>query len=181
MKGRILRRLRVAALVLVAAFCLSVTSCRTRGSVRAGAVLSAMLASEEDISAGEIYSSDAEEGERGYLSDSLCVALYGDGEMPPEWTFVSDFAIYLAASEHPFELSVFRCDSSDGAEEVSELCSRRLRVLRNHFRGSDYEIYTSGGRVVILGSYVLMLVSSDAEGALSEAREAIRGRSLRAA
>ncbi len=134
-----------------------------------------MLACEEDLPVGVIYFSGAEEGEKGYLSESLCIALYGDEGVPAEWSFVSDFAIYLSASGHPFELAVFRCDMSDGTEEVSELCARRLAVLRNHFRGSDYEAYTSGGRVVILGSCVLMIVSSDAEISLSEARDAVGG------
>lgn len=134
-----------------------------------------MLACEESLPAGVIYDTDAEEGEKGYLSESLCIALYGDERVPAEWTFVSEFAIYLTAAEHPFELAVFRCDSSDGTEEVSELCARRLALLRNYWRGSDYETYTSGGRVVIFGSYVLMLVSSDAELSLAEAREAIGG------
>lgn len=175
MKKKTLRFFRAAVLPLVLIFCLTLVSCGARGSVQAGAVLSAMLACEEHLPAGNIYHYGAEEGEAGYLSESLCVALYGDGDVPAEWEFVSDFAIYLSASEHPFEVAVFRCDLGDGTEEVSELCTRRLAVLRNHFRGSDYEAYTSGGRVVILGSYVLMIVSSDAEISLSEARDAVGG------
>ena len=132
-----------------------------------------MLACEECLPTGVIYFPEAEEGEDGYMTEALCAVLYGDGVMPREWSFVSDFAIYLSAMEHPFELAVFRCDSWDGAEEIAEVCMRRLVVLRNYWRGSDYEAYTSGGRVVTLGCYVLMMVSSDAELFLSEARRVI--------
>lgn len=132
-----------------------------------------MLACEESPPTGVIYFPEAGEGEDGYMSEALCSALYGEGVMPKKWDLVSDFAIYLSAMEHPFELAVFRCDSWDGAEEIAELCMRRLVVLRNYWRGSDYEAYTSGGRVVTLGRYVLMMVSSDAELLLSEARRVI--------
>lgn len=136
-------------------------------------MLSAMLACEESLPTGVIYFPEAGEGESGFMTEALCAALYGDGVMPREWDLVSDFAIYLSAMEHPFELAVFRCDSWEGAEEIAELCMRRLVVLRNYWRGSDYEDYPSGGRVVTLGRYVLMIVSPDAELFLSEARRVI--------
>lgn len=163
--------LRLICVCVVLLLCL--TACASHEETPAGAILSAMLSCEEGCPAGEIYTRSAEEGEEGYLSESLCSALYGDGRIPAEWALVSDYAIFLTAAEHPFELAVFRCNSSDGTEEVAELCARRLAVLRNYWRGSDCEAYTSGGRVVILGNYVLMLVSSNAEAALEEARTAI--------
>jgi hypothetical protein len=154
---------------------LAVTSCAAAEEVPAAAVLSRMLARERDCPAGTVYLAFAEEGSAGELSDGLCAALYGEGTVPAEWAAVEDFALFLTARDHPAELAVFRAASRDGAEEIAELCVRRLTALRRYRRGSEYEAYTEGAQVVILGRYVVMAVSADAEGAVEEARAELRG------
>ena len=148
-------------------------SCGARRDVPAGAVLSAILMREEHCPSGTVYSASAGEGEKGYFSESLCTALYGDEAPPVEWSLIADYAIFLTAAEHPTELAVFRCRSVADAEEVARLCSRRLTLLRQYWRGSEYESYPLGGRVVILGSYVVMAVCSDSLRAVGEARNAL--------
>lgn len=133
-----------------------------------------MLAYEKDCPAGVIYLSSAEEGEEGYLSESFCAALYGDGAPPKEWASVREFAIFQSATPSPTELAVFRAAGRAEAEEIAEMCTRRLSVLRHFYRGTDGEVYASGGRVAILGHFVVMAVSSDAALAVGEAEAALR-------
>ena len=166
---------RTVAFAIALAVLLSLLSaCLGREAPSASLVLSEMLAFEKDCPAGTVYLASAGEGETGYFSESFCAALYGDGEVPAEWASVVDFAIFQSASPSPAELAVFRAIGRAEAEEVAEMCVRRLSVLRRFYRGTDLESYTSGGRVVILGRYVVMAVSSDAETAVEEARAALR-------
>ena len=165
------RMLRILALLMgLLAAVTPLCACGRREETPAAAVLSRMLARERDCPVGTVYLSSAEEGTEGYLSQRLCAALYGDGGVPPEWSAVEDCAIFLTAREHPVELAVFRAASRDAAGAIAELCVRRLSTLRRYWRGSDYEGYTASAQVVILGRYVVMAVSSDARGAVEEAR-----------
>lgn len=177
MRKRPMRRVRlrrgVLLLLVILLLQMLTASCDSRERVPTGAILSAMLACERDCPAGTIYSTAAEEGESGYLSEALCAALYGNGAVPSEWMLVESASIFLSAA-HPAELAVFRCGSLRDAEILSKLCARRLAVLRGYFQGSEYEAYTAGGRVVILDNCVLMVVSSDADRAIAEARAVLR-------
>ena len=144
-------------------------------SVPTGVILSQMLSYEPDCPVGTVYTSLSGEGEAGYFTPSLCIALYGDGAVPKEWESVEEFSIFLTATEHPVELAVFRSLSSADAEEVAELCARRLSVLRRFRRGTEYELYTARAQIAVFGRYVVMAVSADPEVAVEEARRVIRG------
>ena len=149
--------------------------CAHREAIPAGAVLSQLLLCEADCPSGRIYQSTAEEGESGYFSESLCAALYGDGAVPEGWGAVEEFAIFLTAAGAPAEVAVFRAASGMGAEEIAGFCTRRLALLLRYYRGSENEGYAAGGRVVILGRYVVMCVLKNAGSAVEEARRMLKG------
>ena len=170
-------RMPFCVLFLVTAVCFVLCmlgSGAERETVSPYAVLSGILSVEVDCPVGTVYHSAAAEGEEGYFSSSLCATLYGDGDLPAEWASVEDFAIFLSATESPTELAVFLTPTRADAEEVAELCVERLGVLQRYYRGSDLEAYAAGGRVVVLGRYVVMVISSDSDAALSEARAVLK-------
>lgn len=172
MGGRSL--MRGAAVLFAALLCIFSVSCRAEKKTPPLLVLSQMLSYERDCPAGVIYHTGAGEGEAGYFSDSLCAAFYGDGEAPPEWASVAEFAIFQSTAATPTELAVFRTSSRAEAKEVAEMCTRRLWVLRRFYAGSEYEAYAFGGSVTVFGKYVVSVVSSDVETAVDEARAALR-------
>ena len=166
-------RATVGVLLFLLLFC-GLTGCGARDGVSAVALVSEMLSFEGDCPHGVLYDSSVEEGTHGYFSESLCAALYGDGKMPTEWEYVEEFAVFLSTSERPLELTVFVAVSHDGAERLAALCARRLAVLRRYYRGTDFEPYTASARIVMLGRYVVMAVSADAEGAIDVVRRGLR-------
>ena len=166
--------MRIAAGVLCWIFLMAAGSCVRREETPVGAILSQLLLCEADCPSGRIYQSTAEEGEAGYFSESLCAALYGDGAVPEGWGAVEEFAIFLTATGAPAEVAVFRAASGMGAEEIARFCTRRLTHLVRYYRGSDHEVYTAGGRVVICGRYVVMCVLKNAGSAVDEARRMLK-------
>ena len=166
---------RTTALLLCLWIFLLQGGCAHREEVPVGAVLSRLLLCEGDCPSGRIYQSTAEEGESGYFSESLCAALYGDGAVPAGWGAVEEFAIFLSAAGAPVEIAVFRATSGMGAKEIAGFCTRRSALLLRHYRGSEYEGYAAGGRVVILGRHVLMCISRNAGAAVEEARRMLKG------
>ena len=149
---------------------LLLTGCGFRAESTAAAMVSEMLSFEVGCPYGVLYDVSVAEGAEGYVSDSLCAALYGDGAVPAEWEYVEDFSAFLSTGEQPVELAVFLAVSSDGAELLAALCARRLTVLRAYYRGTEYEAYTGSARIVVFGRFVVMAVSSDAEAAIDAAR-----------
>ena len=88
---------------------------------------------------------------------------------------MEEFAIFLTAAGAPAEVAVFRAASGMGAEEIAGFCTRRLALLLRYYRGSENEGYAAGGRVVILGRYVVMCVLKNAGSAVEEARRMLKG------
>lgn len=170
MKGMVRRILLFGLLALL----LMGSSCGADQEMPAGAVLSAMLAAEADCPPGRIYQNGTAEGAEGYFSESLCAALYGDGEVPAGFSCITDYAIFLSYGPAPVELAVFRVSSGTDTGTVADLCVRRMDRLCRYFRGGDLEAYPASGRILTKGNWVIFAVSSNSERAVEEALRAIR-------
>ena len=103
------------------------------------------------------------EAARGLLSE-------GDGQGPS----VQDAALYLSAAPYPCELGVFRCADGGGAEELASLCRGRLDTLSRGFAGGEYEEAARGGRVVVEGNWVFLVLCEDPAPLLDAARRMAR-------
>lgn len=140
-----------------------------------GEVVRAMCETQMGLPAGQMYDSGAVAGEAGYAEDEMLAAMYGSGELPPEFESVNHFSIRLCGFALPYEFAVFRCVSADDAYEVAQMCLRRAHHLRVSCRETEFEKVADGALVSVMGKYVLMAVGEDAASAMEAGRQAIRG------
>lgn len=149
----------VAAVILFAA-CKKITAAPD-------VAVRAMCAAEVLLPAGNLYYTDAAEGNESYLPSALLVDAYG---IPNDFNGIEKAAIWLSGGGHPTEFAVFLCKDADSAEDVSLFCKNRLRSLSLNAVFSskqagmpreEYDGYISSAKVVISGRYVALIISSD--------------------
>ena len=136
-------------------------------------VLCALTDAEIGLPTGQLYLSRAEAHEATYLSDGMISTLYGNGELPWQLSLVEDYGIFLSSAQHPCEFAVFVCYSRSDTDQVATMCHARLDALRAHYTGTPFASYTQNARVAVVGRYVLLIVSSDADHALNAARRVL--------
>ncbi len=136
-------------------------------------VLCALTDAEIGLPPGQTYLASAQAHETAYLSDDMFSTLYGKGELPWQLSLVEDYGIFLSTAQHPCEFAAFLCYSRSDTDLVAAMCQERLDLLRAHYNGTQYASYTQGARVAVVGRYVLLLVSSDADHALDAARRVL--------
>ena len=160
-------------LALVMLCCLMLSVGCAQQSPAPEQVLTALIEAEIGLPPGNMYLSHAEAHEDSYLSDDMICDLYGNGELPWQLSLVQDYGIFLSSAQHPCEFAVFVCYSRSDTDQVATMCHARLDALRAHYKGTDYASYTQNARVAVIGRYVLLLISSDAEHALRAARRVL--------
>ena len=168
-------------LALVIAVVLLLSSCGGDAPPpSASEVLAVMLeaaeTSTQPLPDGVIRLTSAPPSSPNHLTEAFLSALYGEmarGLLSAEENqspLVQDAALCLSVSPYPWELGVFRCADGDTAREVAVLCRGRLDTLRRGFVGGKYEAAASGGRVVVEGNWVLMVLCEDPAPLLEAAR-----------
>ena len=165
-----MRKLRV--LLLVLSILLLLCSC-AKEQATAAQVLDALVKAEIGLPAGQIYLSAAPEDDASYLSPDLVAALYGEGELPWQLSLLEDYGLFLSTAQHPCEFAVFRVRARSDTDDVAAMCLSRLDALRIHYKDTQYASYTQNARVVVIGKYVLLLISSDTEHALRAAQRVL--------
>ncbi len=161
-----MRKLRVPLLIL--SILLLLCGC-AKEQATAAQVLDALVAAEIGLPAGQIHLSAAPEDSAAYLSPELMAALYGEGELPWQLSLAEDYGLFLSTAQHPCEFAVFRCYARSDTDEIAAMCLARLDTLRIHYKDTQYASHTQNARVVVIGKYVLLLISSDPEHALGAA------------
>lgn len=136
-------------------------------------ILCALTQNEIGLPAGQIYLASAPPDQAAYLSPELISAMYAGGELPWQLSLCEDYGIFLSSAQHPCEFAVFLCYSRSDTDLLSAMCHARLDALRAHYKGTAYAHYTDSALVVVVGRYVLLLVSCDPENALKVARQVI--------
>ena len=162
-----MRKLRV--LLLVLSILLLLCAC-AKEQATAAQVLDALVKAEIGLPAGQIYLSAAPEDDASYLSPDLVAALYGEGELPWQLSLLEDYGLFLSTAQHPCEFAVFRVRARSDTDDVAAMCLSRLDALRIHYKNTQYASYTQNARVVVIGKYVLLLISSDPDHALRAAQ-----------
>ncbi len=154
----------------------SLCSC-AKQNVTVEQILLALTEAEIGLPAGQIYLSSASEEQATYLSPDLIAALYGQGEPPWQLSLIEDYGLFLSTAQHPCEFAVFRCYAHSDTDEVAAMCHVRLDALRIHYKdtqyATQYAYYVQNARVVVIGNYVLLLISSDPEHAFRAAKGVI--------
>ena len=165
-----MRKLRV--LLLVLSILLLLCAC-AKEQATAAQVLDALVKAEIGLPAGQIYLSAAPEDDASYLSPDLVAALYGEGELPWQLSLLEDYGLFLSTAQHPCEFAVFRVRARSDTDNVAAMCLSRLDALRIHYKDTQYASYTQSARVVVIGKYVLLLISSDPDHALRAAQRVL--------
>jgi hypothetical protein len=68
---------------------------------------------------------------------------------------------------------VLHCNSRSDTDEVAALLLRRLDVLRRQYRGSDEEVLLARAQVVVIGKYVLLVISSAPEHVIETVKRSL--------
>lgn len=162
--------------ILVLCPLLLCTGCQ-RGDPAPADVLAALTEAEIGLPAGQIYLSSASQEDAAFLPPDLISALYGEGELPWQLSQIKDYGFFLSTAQHPCEFAVFRTYAHSDTDDVAAMCHARLDALRVHYKDSQYAAqyahYLQQARVVVIGNYVLLLISADAEHALRAAKGVI--------
>ena len=148
--------------------------CGCGRQVTTAEVLDSMCSSQQFLPAGQIYRKDAEPGEAAYADCELLAALYGEGELPPEFEVINDYAIRLCSFAEPHELAVFQCVSARDAYDVAQMCLRRVGRLQVSCRETEHAAMADGAQVSVIGKTVLMAVCTDPLDAIADGRRAAR-------
>jgi len=165
--------MKKTGLALVMLCCLMLSVGCAQKSPAPEQVLTALVEAEIGLPPGQVYLANAEAHEATYLSDDMISDLYGNGELPWQLSLVEDYGIFLSSAQHPCEFAAFLCYSRSDTDLVATMCHARLDALRAHYKGTDYASYTQNACVAVIGRYVLLIVSSDAEHALRAARRVL--------
>jgi hypothetical protein len=111
-------------------------------------------------------------------NDSLLSAAFGKGdndeisELSQE--IVDSGAFFLSTAAEPCEYVVLRCVSRSDTDLVAGLLLYRLDALRRQYRGTDQQTIVENASIVILGKYVVLAVSNNAEKALEAAKDTVK-------
>lgn len=138
---------------------LCVLSCSCSREEKSTAVLlGEEMARMENLPQGEIYRSDAAEGEVGYLSERLAATLYGESAVTNCFPLLEEYAIYLSSFAEPCEIAIFRCYARSDADRIAEMCLTRIEQMRIMLAGTDFRIRVDGATVRVDGRLVTMQI-----------------------
>jgi len=146
---------RWVLLFLSLLLCLTVCSC-SQEQKGTDVLLGELLAEAEDLPMGEIFRSDAVEGEAGYFSERLMATVYGESAVTHCFPLVEEYAIYLSSFAEPCEIAVFRCYARSDTDRVAEMCLSRIEQLRIQLGGTDYRARADRATVSVEGRLVVM-------------------------
>ncbi len=166
---------RILSLLIALNFCVFMfCSCGLSERASCREVLDAMVCGEMGLPAGSIYDKAAAEGDAEYFSDSLLCALlgeYGVSRIKSSWI---DYAVFLSLTDSPCEFSVFYCDSREVATDTARLFCARLDAVRTAKSQQKYAEMLNAAKIAVYGNYVIMIISTDADAALSLAKKAMQ-------
>lgn len=144
-------------------------------------IIKEMLSLSADLPAGRIYTTKSTPGAPDYLSESLLSALYGTDKYPRVFSRTESISIRLSSGLSTCEFAVFLCGTKKDAAEIADLCLGRLDTMRYFVKSNSQKLSLSdtnltnieNGIVTIVGRYVIMVVSPNAEKAVDAAKEII--------
>ena len=131
--------------------------------ISASEVLDDVLSKIEKLPKGSFLRAGSAEGSEEYLSEKLCITLYGERDAKDIFPLIEDFSIYLCSFEYPFEVAVFKCYSRSDTDAVAQMCFLRgdvVKVLLHSEGINDVDV-----RVISKGRFVFMYIGREMEDA----------------
>ena len=176
---KILKRFFAVFLLIFVTF--GLFSCGAGEPMSAQKVLTAMLSAEKELPAGKTYLLKSSKGSPDYISESLLAALYGGTAFPEAHGRTEDMALRLSSGLCCFEMAVFLCPTVRDAREIADLCLGRIDSMEHFVNANSEKLGISPlsvenlkkARVNVVGRYVIMAVSPNADEAVKGAKNAI--------
>ncbi len=127
-------------------------------------ILASVTQELSELPAGHVRILGAPEYDPHYLPISLLRIMLASSEQFDEEDKISELALYLGDTEELCEIAVFCTDSSSSAEDIAELCAKRLNMLQStpSLSKENKEI-AKKSRIVLSGRYLLYAVSKNAD------------------
>ncbi|MBE6592710.1 MAG: hypothetical protein E7642_01805 [Ruminococcaceae bacterium] len=152
---------------IVCIFVLLFCSCAQRDKASTFDLLCELIAYVGESEENSIfYSSFAELGELGYISDDVRKTLYGEKYVEEYFPLLEEYAICISGRQ-TCEIAVFKCRSHSDTDAVLQMCLERADVIKVALRGTELEEKARAIRTEIHGRYVLFSFSDRSE-ALAE-------------
>lgn len=150
-------------------------SCKSadNGRVKCSEAVDAVYDAEVAKCPGVIYSLNAIEGESGHMSRTMMSAVLGGGKELDIFKLWDDAAMFLPSGEHPFEIAIIHCKSSNDTGDTSKLLASRLDMLKNA-KAEKYPEYFEDASVTVIGNYCIMIISCDSSEALKTVKGIIK-------
>jgi hypothetical protein len=119
-------------------------------------LLGEQMAQTKHLPMGEIYRSDAIEGEVGYFSERLAATTYGESAVTRCFPLIEEYAIYLSSFPEPCELAIFRCYEKSDTDRIAEMCLSRIEQMRIVLSGTSFRARADNATVRVEGRLVIM-------------------------
>ena len=165
-----MKRVIVLCLCIILLF---LSSCAQKELIPCREILGKLVDAEIGLPAGQIYDLAAFEGDDEYLDERLINSLFGEGGSPPMRSGWIDLALFLPTSSHPCEFAIFLCDTPDTATDTARILCRRLDIINSLKTDDESSSILDSATVTIIGNYVLLIISSDAQNAIKIATKLI--------
>lgn len=165
--------MKKSILILLMILIFILPSCSSHETTDCRIVLERLMTAEIGLPAGKVYCMAAQRGDDEYLPQNLINSLYGGGSRPVMADGWIDLAVYLSTTPHPCELAVFLCDKEETARDTATMLCSRIDAIRTSKSSQEYSPLLDSATVTVIRNYVLLVVSSDVEGAITEAAKAI--------
>ena len=127
-------------------------------------ILASVTQGLSDLPAGHVRILGAPEYDPHYLPISLLRVMLASSEQFEEEDKISELALFLSETEELCEIAIFCADSSSSAEDLAELCAKRVNMLKSSpsLSKKNKEI-AENSKIVLSGRYLLYAVSESAE------------------
>ena len=145
------------SVILIFVLCFGLCAC----SGRAFEIFDRLIEECEDLPSGVIYRSDAEEGNESFFSPSVRNSMYGE-DSEKKFALIEEYSIYLSSFASPYEIGVFKCYTTSGAESVEFMCRGRADILRVALRETDFQALCDDVRIIRRGNFVIFIMTDGA-------------------
>ena len=119
-------------------------------------MLGEKMAKIDGLPSGQIYRSDACEGETAYFSAQMMRTMYGEMAEERYFSLLEEYAIYLSSRESPYEIAVLRCYARSDTDRIAEMCLARIEQLRVHLSHTPFRAAVDAATVRVEGKCVIL-------------------------
>lgn len=165
---------RAILLLLIIILPLSAISCSNPPEMpRTNLIISTLCDTEISLPAGKIYSSDLNPTDKNHLSDRLISAYLGEPDIEKYKKDWVSYSIFVPSGSHPCEFAAIYCSTPEALIDTSRLLTSRIDSVKRQY-GNEFQGYTDNAKVINIGNFAILIISSDTATALKAVRKVCR-------